>query len=361
MRRYRIILGLTILMTVTILVGCSDGSKPADTPAPAEKPAEQSTEQSTEQEGPSVKEAINDTENNTAGTTEEEETTDSGKDNMAGDEHILKATYSGNGYQFLVEEDKSKEVTKGIPINYLYIQYNGGNKMLLAQSVDQGNDWTNSVAGILNPTISNDGRKVYYETDDTFTRTNGYGAQNHRTRVVDIETLEDSYFQEGAIMTLLNRKHGSYADHLILQLNSINDAGEPTFIYQVVTPECEQLVILDTYIPDDLTNLIDSKLQEQNSPNESSQAESEYLTIVELPANGVEKSSLEETYHGELIEHNRYAAVVVEDYPYEGEYPFRYGMQYTNPAYPEASYSYSIAVMGEVYNVRIKSKEGFRL
>ncbi len=349
-----IILGLTVFMTITILVGCSGGSKSVDTQAPAQ--------QLEEQDGLPIEEDIGkfeDIEEETAALVQAEETKGSGEYNMAVDDHVLKATYSGNGYDLLVEEDKSQEVTEGVPVNYLYIQYNGGIKTLLAQSVDRGNDWTNSVADILNPTLSNDGKKVYYETGSAFTRTSGYGANNHRVRIVEIDTYNDSYFEEGGIKKLLDNNYGPYADHLILEINSIDDAGQPTMVYPVVSPDGEQVVILDDFETDmEFMDIIDSKLREQNGPpaNEDSQAIGDYIKIVEVPSNGVDKSSLEETYHGELIKHSRYAAVVVEDYPYEGNYPFKYAMQFTNPAYPEASDSYRIAIMGEVYNVRIKSK-----
>lgn len=351
MKRY-IILVLTILITVTLLVGCSSSSKPADTPAPSDQPKEQ--------EKLSMEESIDGVDKDKAPTSQEEETIDSNKDNSLFEEHILIATYSGNGYDLLVEEDKSQEVTKGVPINYLYIQYNGGIKTLLAQSVDRGNDWTNSVADILTPTLSNDGKKVYYETGSTFTRTSGYGGNNHRTRIIDIDTFNDSYFEEGGIKMLLDNNYGPYKDHLILEINSRDNAGQPTMVYPVVTPEGEQVVILDEFDPNmEFMDIIDSKLQEQSNPpadEASSTAASAYLKILEVPSNGVDKSSFKETYHGELIEHYRYAAVVVEDYPYDGNYPFRYAMQYTNPSYPDGSNSYRIAVMGEVYNVTIKSK-----
>lgn len=351
MKRY-IILVLTILISVTLLVGCSGGSKQADTPAPAE--------QAKEQEKLSMEETIEGVDKDTAPTTQEEETIDSNKDNTLFEDYILKATYSGNGYDLLVEEDKSQEVAKGVPVNYLYIQYNGGIKTLLAQSVDRGNDWTNSVADILNATLSNDGKKVYYETGSTFTRTSGYGGTNHRTRIIDIDTFNDSYFGEGGIKMLLDNSYGPYKDHLILEINSRDNAGQPTMVYPVVTPEGEQVVILDEFDPNmEFMDIIDSKLQEQNtlSANEaSSSAASAYLKIIEVPSNGIDKSSFTETYHGKVIEHYRYDTVVVEDYPHDGNYPFRYAMQYTNPPYPNGSYSYRMAVMGEVYNVRIKSK-----
>lgn len=166
-------------------------------------------------------------------------------------------------FKIIVEMDNTKEVVRGVPVYYLSIISNDGQKKLLAQSIDRGNDWTNSIATIERVRLSTDRKKVYYSTDNTFTRSSGVGANNYRTRVVDLNTNKDSYFEEGGLITVLGNQEAPYQDHVILELNSRDSAG-PTLVYQVVTPRGDQLVILDTYTKNWKT-AIDQKLASEQS------------------------------------------------------------------------------------------------
>lgn len=224
-------------------------------------------------------------------------------DNKPNNNRIEVATYAGGKeFQLIIEKDKTKEVVKGVPIHYLSLKYSNGEKKLLAQSIDRKDDWTNSIAKILSPTMSNDGKKVYYSTDNTFTRTNGYGAKNYRTRVVDIHTLKDSYFEEGALVAVLNNNHGSYKDHLVLELNSVDSAGKPTMVYQVVKPNGEQLVVLDT--AGNWQTSIDAKLSGSQSSNSNTEI-----------GGGVRLSGfVNENFRGEQINYDEYSAVIIPFY-----------------------------------------------
>jgi len=235
---------------------------------------------------------------------------------------------------------------------------------LLAQSVDRGEDWTNSIATLHYPTLSIDGTKVYYSTDNTFTRSSGYGANNYRTRVVDLKTFGDSYFEEGALVTILNS--GPYANHVVLELNSLDSAGNPTMVYQVVTPSRDQLVVLEN--AGNWQSQIEAKLNggnnsrqnqpQQNTPssNQAPTKTSVELTITEIPFNGVKKSSLVESIHGYSVEYNRYYSVIIPNYPPKGGYPFKYGIEFANPAYPNTDTEYYFSVMGTIHDVRLQTQ-----
>ncbi|KUO62708.1 MAG: hypothetical protein APF84_03405 [Gracilibacter sp. BRH_c7a] len=300
--------------------------------------------------------------------TETQAQTENEPENIAPDNGRMElGTYAGgNGFELLIEEDKTKEVTKGVPVHYLSMVYTNGQKRLLVQSVDRDEDWTNSIAAIHYPTVSNDGTKVYYSTDNTFNRSSGYGANNYRTRVVDLNTFEDSYFEEGALVTILNSSHGPYADHIVLELNSLDSAGKPTMVYQVVTPGGEQLVVLEE--SGDWQSQVDAKLnqssssqqtpEQSTSPNQApTKTTSVELYTFEMDSNGVDEKSLQESIHGYNVEYPRYYCVVIQNYPAEtGKYPFRYGMSFENPAYSNNNTPYNIAVAGTIHNVKFRTK-----
>lgn len=270
---------------------------------------------------------------------------------------IEVGTYAGgNGFELLIEEDKTKEVTKGVPVYYLSMQYTNGEKKLLAQSVDRGDDWTNSIATIESPAMSNDGTKVYYSTDNTFNRSSGYGANNYRTRAVNLKTFEDSYFEEGALVEILNSSHGSYANHVVLELNSLDSAGNPTMVYQVVTPTGDQLVVLES--AGNWQSQIDAKLNGSNNSQQITppSTESVHLLIDDMP-HWTDKSGLVESIHGYELEYNRYYSVIIRDYPVEsGQYPFARRIQFDNPAYSSVESEYFFAVAGTIHDVRLQTQ-----
>lgn len=161
---------------------------------------------------------------------------------------ILYATYKKEGYKFIVEADETKQV-QDQPVNYLYLQYEGGAKTLLAQSVDQGDEyWTDTVRNILNPVLCQINKRVYYETD-SYSRTNGAGANNHFTRVIDLNSSEDTLFSNGGIYTLLTEHDAPYGGYLILQGYELHEGGlVPN--YFVVKPDGETLCYLGLYVDD---------------------------------------------------------------------------------------------------------------
>lgn len=359
---------ICIILLVLSLAGCSGeaSNQKSEEELRAEIKAELEAE-AQEKADDSKKTEENNQTDQSANETQNSEKDAAAKDSnktTTSDSRIEVASFAGgSGFELLIEKDKSKEVVKGVAVYYLSMKYTNGEKKLLAKSIDCGEDWTNSIAEIVYPAMSNDGKKVYYSTDDTFTRTSGYGANNYRTRVVDLKTFEDSYFEEGALVTILNSSHGAYADHVVLELNSLDNAGNPAMVYQVVTPDGEQLVVLEnegnwqTQIDAKLNgNSQDTPQQSTTPSNQGSTKTSADLVITEIPFNGVDKSSLVEVIHGYNVEYSRYYNVIIPDYPPKGGYPFQYGIEFDNPAYSNPDTEYYFAVMGTIHDVRIQSQ-----
>jgi len=191
---------------------------------------------------------------------------DSGKHSAAVEAgHVLYATYKGDGYKLIVEADESQQV-QGQPVNYLYLQYDGQEKTLLAQSVDRGEDWGETIRNILKPIKSTEEDKVYYETDSQ-NRANGAGANNHFTRVVDLNTGEDRLLSGGGLHLLLTDElHFPYGGNLILQGHELQD-GEVVENYFMVNSDGETLCYLGTSLEfhdSDLVYQIQQAMKKQN-------------------------------------------------------------------------------------------------
>ncbi|MEA1961173.1 MAG: hypothetical protein U9N81_07865 [Bacillota bacterium] len=257
--------------------------------------------------------------------------------------HILKATYPGDGYNITIELDKSKQV-QNQPKNYMYIQYDGQKKVLLAQSEDKGEDWGNSVRNILNPMMSNDGKKLYYETD-AYSRTNGAGAGNHFTHVINLATGEDEFLTPGALVYIMEEP-SRYAGYFVLQ-GWTNSASGVVPTYWVENTEGETLVnigeSLDCYIGDQVECALDELASAMNSNNQEEQ-------------NSPEQAGLTETIHGQTITYDDYCAVVIENYPQEP--PLENAMLFNNPKYPADNPPayYNIVAFGTITNVKLKTK-----
>lgn len=191
---------------------------------------------------------------------------DSGKHSAAVEAgHVLAATYKGDGYKLVVEADESQQV-QNQPVNYLYLQYDGQKKTLLAQSADRGEDWGESIRNILKPIKSTEEDKVYYETD-SMNRANGAGANNHFTRVVDLSTGEDRLLGGGGLHLLLTDElHFPYGGNLILQGHELQD-GRLVHNYFMVNSDGETLCYLGTsleFYESDLVYQIQQAMKEQN-------------------------------------------------------------------------------------------------
>ena len=191
---------------------------------------------------------------------------DSGKHSAAvEDGHVLHATHKGDGYKLTVEADETQQV-QNQPVNYLYLQYDGQEKTLLAQSVDRGEDWGESIRNILKPIKSTEEDIVYYETDSV-SRTNGAGANNHFTRVVDLNTKEDRLLSSGGLHLLLTDElHFPYGGNLILQGHELQD-GRLVHNYFMVNSDGDTLCYLGQSLElysDDLVYQIQQAMKEQN-------------------------------------------------------------------------------------------------
>ncbi|TCT16027.1 hypothetical protein EDC18_10241 [Natranaerovirga pectinivora] len=253
MKKAVIIICIAILLVS--VVGCSGGSdQKSDEELRAEimaelqenthREIEQEVSNEETQEGQEIKEEGETSQQSTETNTPSKQP--SATNNNTSD-RILVGTYPGGGnFDFIIEKDKSKEVVVGVPVYYLSMAYNNGDKKLLAKSVNLGMDWPNSIAAILNPTLSNDGKKVYYSTDNTFNAGSGYAANNYFTRVIDLNSLEDYFFESGELITILDDSQGPYKDHIVLKIYSKDNAGNIITVYQIVKPNGDQLVILDT-------------------------------------------------------------------------------------------------------------------
>ena len=176
-------------------------------------------------------------------------------------------------------------------------------------------------------------------------------------------TFEDTDFDLGALVTILNTSHGPYKDHVVLEMHSKDNAGNPTMVYNVVNPDGEQLAILEN--SGNWQSQIDAKLNpsspsRQNPPEQSTSPASTKtsvdLTISDVPFNGVKKSSLVESIHGYNVEYSRYYSVIIPEYPLKGRYPFKYAIEFVNPAYTNPDTEFYFAVAGTIHDVRIQSQ-----
>ncbi len=180
----------------------------------------------------------------------------------------LSSQLIASGHYFILQIDPNKEIVSDIPMHYLTIDFGNGESRLLSQSVDRGEDWPNSISRIINPTLSYDKSKIFYSTDNTFTRTSGIGANNYRTRVVDLQNnYQDSYFSEGALHSILDESHSPYQGYVILEIHSLDSAGKATKHYSVYKPNGERIVLLDQ--SGNWENAIDSALKPPTSISKS--------------------------------------------------------------------------------------------
>ena len=256
--------------------------------------------------------------------------------------HVLQATYPAEECTFYVEVDKSDEFVSGLHKHYLYMEV-GGEKRLLTESVDMGSNWLESVGHILNPTLSNDGTKVYYETSNRFNRSNGVAANNHQTRVIDLKTMSDEYFHEGGIVKLLTPEYAPFTDGLILEKYTRNDDWEVVTNNYLVSPEKKTLVNLGAELEDDLVEQIIRKMEEEYG--------------VEIDPDNLQPKRIDETIHGQHIDYSRYLLVVIEDYADRGKNKLQNTIEFKNPLYDKAPYNYyNFAVFGTITNVKLKTK-----
>lgn len=161
------------------------------------------------------------------------------------DGHILLSTHTGEGYTLTVEA-LTTELVQNEPVNYLYFQRDGQDKILLAQSVDQGDDWTESIRNILNPLFFAEEDRIYYVTDIE-SRTSGAGAHNLFTRVIDLTTNEDRLLSSGELVRLLpyDDIFSPYGGTLILKGHELSD-DRIIENYFLVNAEGETLCYLGT-------------------------------------------------------------------------------------------------------------------
>ncbi|MFW5982000.1 MAG: hypothetical protein ACOCQO_02190 [Halanaerobiaceae bacterium] len=259
--------------------------------------------------------------------------------------HVLKATYPTDGGRFYVEVNNSEEYSPGYFKHYLYLETDG-EKNLLAESVDMGSNWIESVDDILNPTLSNDKTKVYYETGTGFNRSNGVAANNHQTRVIDLDTMEDRYFHEGGIVKLLKGEDTPFTDGIILEKYTRNDDGEIVTNNYLVSPEGKTLLNLGEELEEDVASQAITLLERKYDGE---------VNIKELMSPWTD-----EIIHGEEITYSSYMLVVIEDYLDNGKNEFEKIIEFTNPFYQDNSnYEttsdsyYNFAVFGTITNVKL--------
>lgn len=178
------------------------------------------------------------------------------------------------------ETKEKSDYTKGYSLSVenqgnqysLYITYeNTGEKVLLAKSKEsQVTDYhdpkyfTGTIRDIKNPTKSYDGSKVYYATDAP-TPTNGYGAANDTTRVIDLKTLEDTVLCSMRIERIVGET--PYETDLILAGYVPGETREGLVIhYYLADNQGDVKIDLGDSLRSNLVDQIDQAFQEKNAP-----------------------------------------------------------------------------------------------